>query len=102
MKDQRDALPHPTQPYALDSHDVERFKANYIVSELLDFASQHGFDMNAIARRQYTPEDRVQFAQLIGYSVSGFADLSYVDQEAYDRAVMEGASEEDGAPESER
>ena len=31
----------------------------------------------------FTDEDRIQFAQLIGYSLSGFSDLSYVDDQTY-------------------
>lgn len=90
MKDERDQLPHPTQPVATAADGVTRFKANKIVRDLLDFASKHGFDLNQIAIRNYPEEDEVQFAQLIGYSVSGFGDLSYVSDEAYTRAACEG------------
>jgi hypothetical protein len=40
--------------------------------------------------------DREQFAQLIGYSVGGFGDLSYVSDEAYlvARAEAEGLLED--------
>lgn len=33
--------------------------------------------MNKLALMPFADEDREQFAQLIGYSVSGFGDLSY-------------------------
>jgi hypothetical protein len=93
MDDARDNWPHPTQPVALDADGVLRFKQNTIVRDLLDVASAHGLDLNEIARRQYCDEDRVQLAQLIGYSVSGFGELSYVSDEAYARAT-EGCDDE--------
>jgi hypothetical protein len=56
-----------------------RFKANPIVRYLLD--SHPTVDMNAIAIREFSDEDQWQFAQLIGYSVSGGGSLSYADSE---------------------
>jgi len=82
-----DAPPHPPQPIVTATDGVRRFKENAIVRELLDFAISHGFGMNEIAIRRYDAADRVQFAQLIGYSVSGFSDLSYVSDAEYDRAT---------------
>jgi len=35
------------------------------------------FDMNMLALMPFTDEERSQLAQLIGYSVSGYGDLSY-------------------------
>lgn len=70
---------HPMQPIVVDDDGVARFKANAIVCFLLD---QGGFDMNDLARRFFSDEDREQFAQLIGYSVSGFGDLSYASRES--------------------
>ena len=63
--------------------DVIRFRANAIVCMLLDEGS---FDMNHIARRNFSQEDREQFAQLIGYSVSGAGDLSYMSEATTRRA----------------
>ncbi len=78
---------HPTQPLIVDEHGVLRFKANAIVQYLLDAGP---FDMNHLAKiRFFTDEDRVQFAQLIGYSRSGFGELSYVSDEAYARVEGE-------------
>lgn len=59
-----------------------RFKENKIVSYCLDNKT----DMNDIARQDFSDEDREQFAQLIGYSVGGYSDLSYVSDESYYRA----------------
>lgn len=71
---------HPVQPIVLDDHGVARFKANEIVRFLLDAGP---FDMNQLAIKSFSKEDREQFAQLIGYSVSGAADLSYVSDRVY-------------------
>ena len=77
-------LEHPNQPLGLDDHGVLRFKSNAIVKELLDFASSKGFDMNTIAAHVHSDEDRRQFAQLIGYSLNGYSELSYVSQKDYE------------------
>lgn len=83
-EDKRRALPHPVQPVEDDGCDVVRFKENKIVRHLLD---NGGIDLNQIARLDFPREDHVQFAQLIGYSVSGFGELSYVSDEDYERAA---------------
>ena len=66
-----------------------RFVPNKIVEYLLD---NGGIDLNQIARMNFTKQERMQFAQLIGYSLSGFGSLSYVDNETYDTAenMVEG------------
>jgi hypothetical protein len=74
---------HPVQPIVKDEHGVVRFKANAIVRFLLDAGS---FDLNQLAAMDFSDEDREQFAQLIGYSLSGFGELSYVSDETYERA----------------
>jgi len=76
-------MKHPIQPLEKDKCGVVRFRANKIVQKLLDDGF---FDMNQIARWDVSNEDRMQFAQLIGYSLSGFGDLSYVDDETYSAA----------------
>lgn len=75
-------MKHPMQPI-YDDDGVERFKANRIVRWLLDAGP---FDMNTIAVTPFEVEDREQFAQLIGYSVSGFSELPYVRDETLARA----------------
>ena len=74
---------HPIQPLIMDSEGVLRFKSNAIVRYLLD---EVPFDMNKLAAQGFSVEDREQFAQLIGYSLSGFSDLSYVRDETWDTA----------------
>lgn len=71
---------HPVQPLVIDDHGVLRFKSNGIVRYLMD---NGGIDMNKIAMLDFSQEDREQFAELIGYSHSGFADLSYVSDEVW-------------------
>ncbi len=72
---------HPIQPDSIED-GVLRFKRNKIVEFLLDAGP---FDMNQLAHMPFSDEDRVQFAQLIGYSVSGWGTLSYVSEEDRDR-----------------
>lgn len=75
---------HPIQPLVKDEHGVIRFKANAIVRFMLDAGRQGTrFDLNTLAIMDFSKEDREQLAQLIGYSLSGFGDLSYVSDEAY-------------------
>ncbi len=69
---------YPAQPLVWDG-DVIRFRANRIVRFLLDAGP---FDMNQLAVMPFDREEYEQFAQLIGYSVSGFDDLSYASKEA--------------------
>lgn len=71
-------MSHPMQPIELDRHGVARFKQNKIVTYLLD---NGGIDLNHLAVQDFSDEDRMQFAQLIGYSVGGFGDLSYASNE---------------------
>ena len=71
-----------------------RFVPNRIVQHLLDNGP---FDMNSIAMMDFTNEEREQFAQLIGYSISGFGSLGYVSDETYNAAeaiAEKGLSEE--------
>lgn len=66
---------HPMQPVVLGEDGVARFKINRIVRALLDTGK---LNMNDIAVLDFPLEDRIQFVQLIGYSVSGAGDLSYM------------------------
>jgi hypothetical protein len=74
---------HPVQPLYADENGTTRFKHNRIVAFLLDAGP---FDMNQLAVMEFSREDREQFAQLIGYSLSGFGELSYVRNKTYKRA----------------
>lgn len=74
---------HPMQRVYLDNEGVIRFVHNQIVQFLLD---EGPFDMNHLAVQKFSEEDRVQFAQLVGYSVSGFGGLDYVSRKALRKA----------------
>jgi len=76
----------PIQPLVIDQNGVIRFKANAIVRTLLDMGP---LDLNALASMPFSDEDREQLAQLIGYSLSGFGDLSYVRDATFELAYRE-------------
>ena len=76
----------PDQPIEVAEDGMIRFRANPIVRDLLDFATPRGMGMNEMACRDYPVWAREQFAQLIGYSVSGYSELSYVTDASYERA----------------
>lgn len=79
--------PQPLQPLVWDGEGVVRFQANRVVKRLLDEASARGIDMNFLRRQEGpTNEDWEHFAQLIGYSVSGWGNLSYVSDKTWSRA----------------
>jgi hypothetical protein len=65
------AARHPIQPVVLDEHGTARFKENSIVRWLATNK------LNELGNMEFPREDREQLAQLIGYSVSGFGELSY-------------------------
>jgi len=77
---------HPVQPLIKEANGTVRFKKNAIVRFLLDAVP---FDMNQLAIMEFSDEDREQFAQLIGYSLGGFSELSYVSDATYDRAAAQ-------------
>lgn len=75
---------HPVQPLVKDSEGVLRFKENKIVRFLKD---QSKYDLNTLHDMPFSIEDWVQFNQLIGYSLGGWSDYSYVSDEDYKRAT---------------
>lgn len=79
----RDEQKQPIQPLGDDGKGVIRFKENKLVQYILD---KGGIDMNHLAVQEFPQEDREQFAQLIGYSLSGYGDLSYVRDETWEAA----------------
>lgn len=58
---------------------VMRFKPNEIVRHLLNHGQKCGCGLNQIACMNFSKEDHMQLAQLIGYSVSGYKELDYVN-----------------------
>jgi hypothetical protein len=89
-------MKHPIQPLYRDDDGRIRFKQNAIVRFLLDAGP---FDMNQLSYMPFSIEDREQFAQLLGYSLSGFAELPYVTDATYERAETQEI--EDGDSETE-
>lgn len=75
--------PLPLQPLEKDAQGVLRFRANVLVLHLIEHGS---IDLNRLAMVDAPQADREQFGQLIGYSLSGYGDLSYVSNETYARA----------------
>lgn len=81
----------PMQPIVLASDGVVRFQENRIVSRLVK-AAEKGQRLNindiaiCAAQGMYTDAEQMQLAQLIGYNVSGFGDLSYADRRVVKRA----------------
>lgn len=67
---------HPMQPVIVADDGVVRFKENKIVRDLLELAGKHGMDLNEICVREYDKDDYSQLMELIGYSVSGYGNLS--------------------------
>lgn len=85
--------PHPMQPVHEDARGVIRFRRNTIVRILLDRDSERGRTysdfpartdggLNWVATQDFSQEDQEQLAQLIGYSVSGYHELSYVSDKS--------------------
>jgi hypothetical protein len=77
----------PIQPLEYDVLKTLRFRENKIVRYLIDLCRDAGIcDMNKLALMDFPIADREQFAQLIGYSLSGFGELSYVTDKTFKRA----------------
>ncbi len=84
----------PFQP--IDVVDgVTRFRGNQLVRRLLDHGHATGLGLNELAGIKFPREDWVQFAQLIGYSLGGFNDLSYVTPFDSDRAEAAAKADKD-------
>ena len=81
------AMKRPIQPIYKDKDGRPRFLSNKIVEHLLNLCQDNGLcDMNKLAMIDFSQDDREQFAQLIGYSLDGFGELSYVGDETYSAA----------------
>ena len=78
---------NPIQPILRDGDYQPRFKANEIVRYLLAWTTERGLDLNKLAGMDFSNDDRCQFAQLIGYSLSGYSELSYVSDTDYNAAA---------------
>ena len=98
IEQDRGVIKNPIQPIVTTASGVVRFKENAIVRHLLDWATERGMGLNELAVMDFTKDDRQQLAQLIGYSLSGYGSLDYVDDDSYcaARAMFDdGLSEKD-------
>lgn len=73
------AAKQPHQPLTVDATGTVCFQEN----QLVQFCIESGLvNMNMLmALPNISNADRMQFAQLIGYTFGGFAELPYVDDE---------------------
>lgn len=74
---------HPMQPIVLASDGVIRFRRNEIVRWLVDTKR---LDLNDLARLDFSDDDQMQLMQLLGYSVSGYGDLSCASKKSVRKA----------------
>lgn len=75
------------QPVVRADSGVARFKSNAIVHWMLAFGRMGlPFDLNAILSEEFSTEDLEQLVQLLGYSLQGFEELSFVRQESVFKA----------------
>lgn len=74
----------PDQPVYIAPSGAVAFRGNAIVEWLWE--NGH-VDLNRIAIEDFPQEHREQFAQLLGYSIGGYFELSYVSDDAYIRAL---------------
>ena len=76
------------QPVYLDDNGTARFKENQIISYLFRTGK---LDLNELAVIPFHDEDRVQLAQLLGYTVSGAGDLSYFNGSKEGNRILDRA-----------
>ena len=93
--------PHPMQPICVDGEGVVRFRENAIIRYIVDHAAdvvhpgapatdpntgrpyhKGKLDLGKLMEMDFPQEDREQFAQLMGYSIVGYHELSYVSDES--------------------
>lgn len=74
---------HPVQPLVRDADGIIRFKPNKIIVFLMNTSK---FDLNDLLYMEFSAEDYVQLAQLMGNSLKYLSELPYVTDEDYIRA----------------
>ena len=83
---------HPMQPLIVAKDGVIRFKENAIIRYLVD---KEIINLNDVHRwaaiNDWSKEDQMQLAQLMGYSISGYGELDYVTDAGW-REAEEKAS----------
>lgn len=86
MKPFKPAVKQPVQPLVFDAEGIVRLQGNAIVEWLVETKR---INLNDIPVYQFDVDDLEQFWQLLGYSVSAYADLSFVSDETYFKAAAE-------------
>lgn len=66
------------QQLHLDDEGRVRFRSNAIVEALLERCRDTGYTLNEILGEKFSEDDVVQFWQLIGYSLGGYHELSFI------------------------
>lgn len=82
---------HPIQPLTKGTGEILRFKENEII-RMLELTGK--INLNEIVGEDFSDEDKQQLMQLLGYSLSGYADLPFVTDKAV--ANAEELYKEDG------
>jgi hypothetical protein len=80
------------QPLLRDEHGRLRFKSNAVVNALLDHGQSTNCGLNELRMRDFPQEDWEQFYQLIGFSVSGYGDVSVISRKTVNRADKRAAA----------
>ena len=80
MPYKKNGYKYKMQPIVIDKNGTPRFAENRIISKLLEVARIAEYDLNCIhmdaQEGKFSIEEIEQFNQLIGYSVSGFGEIS--------------------------
>jgi len=95
------------QPVVKDKNGDLRFRENAIIQYIVDHADevvhpgapaidpdtgrpyhQGRLDLGKLMTMNFPQEDREQFAQLMGYSITGYHELSYVSDESCAQASI--------------
>lgn len=80
MSYKKNGYKYKMQPIVFDKNGTARFAENRIITKLLDVARTTGYDINSLhmdaQEGKFSIEEIEQFNQLIGYSVSGFGEIS--------------------------
>ena len=74
----------PTQPMVVDERGVVCFQSNKVIEWLFEAGKLDLIELAVAAAKNpagFPRADRMQVAQMLGYSVSGFGDLSYVPRD---------------------
>lgn len=80
-----------------DEQGTIRFEANPIVRKLLDEATARGYSLNDLALCDFPKIEWEEFYRLIGYSLTGYHELSNVTDES---AIAASYQAQDEFPEA--